>query len=51
MVILLVVVEAEMVYGDVVVSLHWLAMMFECCVDGDGLYVRWLVSAYACVRW
>ncbi len=49
--------EAEMACSNVVVSLHRLAMVVECCVNGNGLYVHWLATllvcrlatAYACV--
>ena len=42
--------EVEMACGDLVVSLHRLGTVFECCVDGDGLYVRQVVMAFVCVR-
>ncbi len=41
--------EAEMACGNVVVLLHWLGTVFECCVN--GLCVRQRATAFVCLRW
>ena len=46
------VAEVEMGCSDVVVSLRRLATVFECCIYGDGLYVRGLATVFeCCIGW